>query len=114
MDDDGANSTLPGCTQIFIVPAAIPEPGFSGEQVRVPVGIVIHDHEDFSVQIMLLEVVPIVLRCLDGIADKNHFGIGDFSPVRLHAARHDKIVPLLEGHLTCIVLEGPLRRLVCR
>ncbi len=75
MNDDCTRSALAGSTEILVIPAPVPEACLAGEQIRIPVRVVVHDDEDLALEIGILEIVPIVFGCLDCIADEHEFGI---------------------------------------
>ena len=75
MNDDRAGCTLARCAQVFVIPASVPQAGLAGEQLRVPVRIVVHDDGDFAGHIEVTIIVPIVLRCLNAVTDENQLCI---------------------------------------
>ena len=54
MNNDRANSALLCGAQIFVVPTAIPKTRISGEQLRIPIWVVVHHKENFAVQVYAL------------------------------------------------------------
>src|SRR6185437_17155883 len=62
MDDDRAGRSLARGALIFIVPAPVVEATLTGEQVRVPVRVIVHDEEHLALEVHALEVVPLELR----------------------------------------------------
>src|SRR5690606_8565249 len=108
MDDDSAGSALASRTQVLVVPASVPETGFAGEKVRVPGRVIVQDDEHLALEVLSLEIVPLVFRCLDAVTDEHQFRVFDTRLLLLYAAGGDELVPLLQRHLSLVVAKGPL------
>ena len=78
MNNDSANRTLPCCALVFVVPAPVPKPGFAGKQVRVPVRVIVHYHQDLAFEVLAFEIVPVVLGRLNPVSDKDYLCVGYF------------------------------------
>ena len=59
MDDDGAHRPLARRAVVLVVPAPVVKAPLAGEEIRIPVRIVVHDHEDLAGEVHALEVVPL-------------------------------------------------------
>jgi hypothetical protein len=58
-----------------------------------------------------LEVVPVIFRRLDAVANEHDLRIAELGAFLLHAAGDDEIVPLFERFLLAAPFEGPGLRL---
>src|SRR5690606_1894102 len=108
VDNDRTGGSLASSTQVFVIPAPVPETCFAGKEVRVPGRIVVQNDEHLTLQVLSLEIVPLVFGSLDSVTDKHQFGILDLRLFLLYSAGGDELVPLLEGHFTFVVAKGPL------
>ncbi len=75
VDDDRAGRSLARGALVFIVPAAVVEAPLAGEQVRVPVRVVVHHDQDLALEVHALEVVPLEFRGLHAVADEYQLGV---------------------------------------
>ena len=96
MDDDRPRRALLRGAQVLVIPAPVPQAGLTLEELRIPVGIIIHDEQHLAFQVGVLEIVPLILRRLDSVTGEHDFRIADFGPLLLHTAGYDEVFPLPE------------------
>ena len=110
MDDDHAGGPVARRARVLVVPAAVVQTALAGEQIRIPVRIVVHHHQDPAGDIHALEVVPLVFRGLDPVTDEHQLGVGERDVVTLHTARGDVVVTPAEVDSLAPDLEAPALR----
>ena len=92
---------------VLVGPAAVVEARLAGEQLRIPVRIVVEHDQDLALQVDALEVVPLVLGRFDAVADEHEAGVVDGGGRRLHARAGDVVVGQLEIDVAVLALERP-------
>ncbi len=97
VNDDRRRRSLPRRALVLVGPAAVVEPAVAFEELGIPVGIVVHHHQNLALEVHALEVVPLVLGRLDAVADEDHLGVAHVGGGLLHAAAGDEVVPPLQG-----------------
>ena len=107
VDDDRPRRALARGALVLVGPAAVVEPAVAGEELRIPVGIVVEHHQDLALEVHALEVVPLVLGRLDAVADEDQLGVLEAGGRLLHAAGADVVVPPLQVDGLAAGLEAP-------
>ncbi len=111
VDDDGAGGALTRGAGVLVVPPAVGELAITGEERRVPVGVIVEHEQDLPREIRSLEIVPAFLGCDNAVTDKDHFGVGDGNPGLLDTGHQHVLV----GEAVCSLgavraFEGPAFR----
>ena len=107
VDDDGPRGARSRRTLVLVAPTPVVEAALPRKQRRVPVGVVVHDHEDLALQVGTLEVVPAVLRRLDAVAHEHELCLGDGHLRSLNTGGGDELVPEAQGELLAGGTERP-------
>jgi hypothetical protein len=107
VDDDRRGRALPAGALVLVGPAAVVEAGLAGEQLGIPVGVAVEHDQGLALEVHALEVVPLVLRRLDAVADEDQLGVVDDRLVLLHAAGGDELGRVVEGHALAALAELP-------
>ena len=113
VNDDRADRAPLSRRRVLVIPSTVVEPGVSGEQLGIPIRVVVHDQQDFAAQVLSLEIIPRVLGCVDSVADEDDFCSVDFRECTLYAARCDELVPVLERERLRTALERPASGYFC-
>ena len=71
VDEEHAGGALLRGLQVLVVPAAVPEARLAREELRVVLGVVVHDDHDLPADVDVLVVVPLVLGRDDAVADED-------------------------------------------
>src|SRR5215470_14929486 len=110
MDDDCAGGSLACGAFVLVNPAAVIEPARAGEQVRIPVRIVVHHHEDLPREIGALEIIPTEFRRLDAVPDEDQLRIVDGDALLLHTTEGDVVRVPAQIEACTASLEAPALR----
>ncbi len=96
VNDDRAAAPCRRRALVLVDPAPVEQTLGAGEQLRIPVGIVVQHQQHLAAHVDALEVVPVVLGRLDAVADEHDLRVLDRRARRLHAARRDEVGVALE------------------
>ncbi len=108
VDDDRRRRALARRALVLVGPAAVVEAAVAGEQVVVPVRVVVEHEQDLALEVHALEVVPLELGRLDAVTDEDHLGILDGGLALGDAGGGYELLAALEGDaLAGAVAEGP-------
>src|SRR5215469_6827887 len=107
MNDDGARGPLARGALVLVDPAPVVEPALAGEQIRIPVRVVVHHHEDLPREVRALVVVPLELWRLDAVTDEHQLGVIDRDALLLQAAHGDVVLTPGEVDTLGIALKAP-------
>ena len=112
MDNESADRALLGCHLVFVVPTPVIQSPFSGKEFWVGRRVVVHNQQNFSLNVDVLKIIPFVFRSDHAITDKDDFGIFKTRRLVRLAAGHDEVFALLERQFLRFVVERDVVGLV--
>src|SRR6185369_16925848 len=97
------------CALVLVRPAPVVEAALAGEQLRIPIRIVVEHQQSLAAHVDAFEVVPAILRGFDAVADEDDLTVADSDRRVVTTADGDEIAGV-HGHRLSPTRKRPATR----